>query len=72
MIVYLQAHREAFEYLINEFKTYKPIMSTIKNEYELYIEQLQATLIRMKPLEVGTEMGTVCIVQCNLLSLYPC
>ena len=31
----LQAHREVFEYLIEEFKTYKPLLSAIKNEYEL-------------------------------------
>jgi hypothetical protein len=58
----LQAHREAFEYLINEFKTYKPIMSTIKNEYELYIEQLQATLLRLKPLEVRRSLSTTTYV----------
>ena len=47
-----QAHRETFEYLINEFKTYNPIMSAIQNEYEMYIGHLQETVSRLKPLEV--------------------
>ncbi|NWU97682.1 TXIP1 protein, partial [Upupa epops] len=30
----LQPYREIFEFFINDFKTYKPLLSAIKNEYE--------------------------------------
>ncbi len=48
----LQAHREVFEYLIEDFKTYKPLLSAIKNEYELFIEYQQDLIKELEPLEV--------------------
>ena len=49
----LQAHREVFEYLIEDFKTYKPLLSAIKNEYELFIEWQQEIIKELEPLEVS-------------------
>uniref|UniRef100_A0A8C5N2F0 Translin-associated factor X-interacting protein 1 N-terminal domain-containing protein n=1 Tax=Leptobrachium leishanense TaxID=445787 RepID=A0A8C5N2F0_9ANUR len=33
----LQAYREVFNYFIDAFKTYKPLLSAIKNEYEVTV-----------------------------------
>ena len=56
-----QAHREVFEYLIEDFKTYKPLLSAIKTEYELYISQLQQTIEKLEPLSVGVaSLVTLC------------
>ncbi|XP_074645033.1 translin-associated factor X-interacting protein 1-like [Tubulanus polymorphus] len=46
----LQAHREVFEYLIEDFKTYKPILSAIKNEYEMFVAHQREQLRQMEPL----------------------
>lgn len=31
----MKVYQEVFGYLIEEFKTYKPILSAIKNEYDI-------------------------------------
>ena len=49
----LQAHREVFEYLIEDFKTYKPLLSAIKNEYELYLEYQEEMIKELEPMRVG-------------------
>ena len=49
----LQAHREVFEYLVEDFKTYKPLLSAIKNEYELFIEFQQELIKELEPMEVS-------------------
>lgn len=59
----LQAHREVFEYLIEDFKTYKPLLSAIKNEYELFVQWQQEVIKELEPLEVSWECLT------HLLSL---
>ncbi|GAB1605414.1 hypothetical protein Ahia01_000823500 [Argonauta hians] len=40
----LQAHREAFEYLIENFKSYRHILSCIKNSYEMALKSLKSQL----------------------------
>lgn len=45
------AHREVFEYLIDNFKTYKPLLSRIKNKYEMRMAQLKKQIYAMKPLK---------------------
>ncbi|RNA16687.1 Translin-associated factor X-interacting 1 [Brachionus plicatilis] len=47
----LQAYREAFEYLLEEFKTYKPILSSIKNEYELMLASQREKIRELEPLK---------------------
>ena len=47
-----QAHREVFEYLIEDFKTYKPLLSAIKNEYEMMIAYYREHIRQMEPLKV--------------------
>ncbi|KAJ8302492.1 hypothetical protein KUTeg_018888 [Tegillarca granosa] len=47
----LQAHREVFEYLIEDFKTYKPLLSAIKNEYEMMLAYQRQTIRELEPLK---------------------
>ncbi|CAL1533624.1 unnamed protein product [Lymnaea stagnalis] len=47
----LQAHREVFEYLIEDFKTYKPLLSAIKNEYEMMLAHQRHQIRQMEPLK---------------------
>jgi hypothetical protein len=47
----LQAYREAFEYLLEEFKTYKPILSMIKNEYEMMLAMQREKIRELEPLK---------------------
>lgn len=47
-----QAHREVFEYLIEDFKTYKPLLSGIKNEYEMMLAYQRQVIRELEPLKV--------------------
>lgn len=47
----LQAHREVFEYLIEDFKTYKPLLSGIKNEYEMMLAYQRQVIRELEPLK---------------------
>lgn len=47
----LQAHREVFEYLIEDFKTYKPLLSAIKNEYEMMLAYQRQQIRHLEPLK---------------------
>ncbi|XP_045191892.2 translin-associated factor X-interacting protein 1-like [Mercenaria mercenaria] len=47
----LQAHREVFEYLIEDFKTYKPLLSAIKNEYEMMFAFQRQQIRELEPLK---------------------
>jgi len=47
----LQAYREVFEYLINDFHTYKPLLSSIKNEYEAMINHQKDSIKALEPLK---------------------
>ena len=40
----LQIYREVFKFIINDFKTYKGLLSTIKLEYEEHIQRLSAEI----------------------------
>ncbi|XP_058243105.1 translin-associated factor X-interacting protein 1 isoform X3 [Hemibagrus wyckioides] len=46
----LQAYREVFDYFIEGFKTYKPLLSAIKNEYEITLVYLQQQIQELEPL----------------------
>lgn len=48
-----QAYREAFEYLLEEFKTYKPLLSAIKNEYEMMLAAQNQKIRELEPLKVS-------------------
>ena len=59
-----QAFREVFEYLIEDFKTYKPLLSAIKHEYEMMlvhqrekIRELEPLKVFIKKLHVNSEMS---------------
>ena len=59
----LQAHREVFEYLIEDFKTYKPLLSAIKNEYELYLGYQEELIKELQPMRVW---GILCLLSLSL------
>jgi hypothetical protein len=48
----LQAYREVFEYLLEEFKTYKPLLASIKNEYEMMLAFQRERIRELEPLKV--------------------
>jgi len=48
----LKAYREAFEYLLEEFKTYKPLLASIKNEYEMMLASQREKIRELEPLKV--------------------
>ncbi|XP_043937401.1 translin-associated factor X-interacting protein 1 isoform X2 [Protopterus annectens] len=47
----LQAYREVFEYFIEDFKTYKPLLSAIKNEYEITLACHREQIRALEPLK---------------------
>lgn len=58
----LQAFREVFEYLIEDFKTYKPLLSAIKNEYEIMLSHQREQIRELEPLKA---MLVTVSEQCN-------
>ncbi|XP_029464678.1 translin-associated factor X-interacting protein 1 [Rhinatrema bivittatum] len=48
----LQPYREVFDYLIEGFKTYKPLLSAIKKEYEITLAQQREKIRSLEPLKV--------------------
>ena len=52
-LLHLQAHREVFEYLIEDFKTYRPLLSAIKNEYEMMLAYQNEVIRQLEPLKVS-------------------
>ncbi|KAJ3216775.1 Translin-associated factor X-interacting protein 1 [Dinochytrium kinnereticum] len=53
----LQVYREAFDAFIHEFKTYEPILSEIKNEYEMALTTHQALVEELEPLRCKVAIG---------------
>ncbi|XP_078257654.1 translin-associated factor X-interacting protein 1 [Rhinoraja longicauda] len=49
--VNLQVYREVFEYFIEDLKTYKPLLSAIKNEYEVFLAQQRNRIRELEPLQ---------------------
>ena len=47
----LQVFREAFQYVIDDFKTYRPILSAIKNEYDMLLDKYAKRLHYIQPLK---------------------
>lgn len=41
-----------FEYLIEDFKTYKPLLSAIKHEYEMMLVHQREKIRELEPLKV--------------------
>ncbi|CAF1133761.1 unnamed protein product [Rotaria sordida] len=46
----LQVFREVFSTIIDDFKTYKPLLSAIKNEYEIMLTHLSDKVKELEPL----------------------
>lgn len=44
-----------FEYLIEDFKTYKPLLSAIKHEYEMMLVHQREKMRELEPLKVFPE-----------------
>ncbi|NXQ96724.1 TXIP1 protein, partial [Sagittarius serpentarius] len=47
----LQPYREIFEFFIDSFKTYKPLLAAIKNEYEVTLAHQKKTIRALEPLK---------------------
>ncbi|KAG8521776.1 Translin-associated factor X-interacting protein 1, partial [Galemys pyrenaicus] len=47
----LQPYREIFEFFIEDFKTYKPLLSSIKNAYEVMLAQQREKIRTLEPLK---------------------
>ncbi|KAM6118103.1 LOW QUALITY PROTEIN: translin-associated factor X-interacting protein 1 [Pterocles gutturalis] len=47
----LQPYRETFEFFIDSFKTYKPLLSAIKHEYEVTVAHQKKTIRALEPLK---------------------
>ncbi|KAM4614055.1 translin-associated factor X-interacting protein 1 [Discoglossus pictus] len=47
----LQPYREVFEYFIEDFKTYKPLLSAIKSEYEVTLAHQREQIRALEPLK---------------------
>uniref|UniRef100_A0A7M4DUS9 Translin associated factor X interacting protein 1 n=1 Tax=Crocodylus porosus TaxID=8502 RepID=A0A7M4DUS9_CROPO len=47
----LQPYREIFEFFIEAFKTYKPLLSAIKNEYEITLDAQREKIRALEPLK---------------------
>ncbi|NXA41622.1 TXIP1 protein, partial [Eudromia elegans] len=47
----LQPYREIFEFFIDNFKTYKPLLSAIKNEYEVTLAHQRERIRALEPLK---------------------
>ncbi|NXI59556.1 TXIP1 protein, partial [Chloroceryle aenea] len=47
----LQPYREIFEFFIDNFKTYKPLLSAIKNEYEVTLAHQKKMIRALEPLK---------------------
>lgn len=48
-----QVFREVFSTIIDGFKTYKPLLSAIKNEYEMMLTYFQDKIKELEPLRVS-------------------
>ncbi|XP_035274314.1 translin-associated factor X-interacting protein 1 isoform X1 [Anguilla anguilla] len=46
----LQAYRDVFDYFIEDFRTYKPLLTSIKNEYESALGHLRDQIRELVPL----------------------
>ncbi|CAK6436701.1 unnamed protein product [Pipistrellus nathusii] len=47
----LQPYREIFDFFIEDFKTYKPLLSSIKNAYEVMLAHQREEIRALKPLK---------------------
>ncbi|KAK2545769.1 Tsnaxip1 [Columba livia] len=47
----LQPYREIFDFFIDSFKTYKPLLAAIKSEYEATLAHQQKTIRALEPLK---------------------
>ncbi|XP_004843071.1 translin-associated factor X-interacting protein 1 isoform X3 [Heterocephalus glaber] len=47
----LQPYREIFEFFIEDFKTYKPLLSSIKNAYEVMLAHQKEKIRALEPLK---------------------
>ncbi|CAN2389535.1 Translin-associated factor X-interacting protein 1 [Pristimantis euphronides] len=47
----LQPYRDVFDYFMEDFKTYKPLLCAIKNEYEVTLAQQREQIRSLEPLK---------------------
>ena len=51
--VFVKVFREVFSTIVDDFKTYKPLLSAIKNEYEIMLTYLNDKVKELEPLRVS-------------------
>lgn len=51
--IFSKVFREVFATIIDDFKTYKPLLSAIKNEYEIMLTHLNDKVNELEPLRVS-------------------
>ena len=58
-----------FEYLIEDFKTYKPLLSAIKHEYEMMLVHQREKIRELEPLKVFAKrnLNTQKLILCEVL-----
>ena len=58
-----QPYREIFEFFIDNFKTYKPLLSAIKNEYEATLGKLLdfdlLNIFKLSPIVSSPRIGAI-------------
>jgi len=52
---------------MEDFKTYKPLLSAIKNEYDLYIGYLQQQIAELEPLKVNNRYNNLEVLMCSIV-----
>jgi len=52
---------------MEDFKTYKPLLSAIKNEYDLYVSYLQQQIAEMEPLKVNNRYNKLEVLMCCIV-----
>uniref|UniRef100_A0A672TL17 Translin-associated factor X-interacting protein 1 N-terminal domain-containing protein n=1 Tax=Strigops habroptila TaxID=2489341 RepID=A0A672TL17_STRHB len=51
LVFFSQPYREVFEFFIGSFKTYKPLLSAIRNEYEVTLDYQKKRIHELEPLK---------------------
>ena len=57
LFLFVKVFREVFSTIIDDFKTYKPLLSAIKNEYEIMLTYFQEKVNELEPLRVCEKLS---------------
>ena len=57
ILLFFKAYRQVFEHLIEDFKTYRPLLSAIKNEYEMMLSAQREVIRQLEPLRASLKFA---------------